>query len=130
MNTESAPVERFHWNTDAYAEAFETLLKCSEERLPVYAKLESLFSNYPADSKVIDWGAGSGDLTALLLQHFENVHAVEPNPAMCQLILARCPTANVFTSSMIDMIPAERFDIGIISHVLYHIPDVGYPLYL
>lgn len=130
MNKETAPVERFHWNTDAYAEAFETLLKCSQERLPVYARLESLFSNYPANSKVIDWGAGSGDLTALLLRHFDNVYAVEPNPSMCELISARCPAATLFTSSLIDLMPAERFDIGIISHVLYHIPDYKWGAYI
>ncbi|MGR9045785.1 MAG: class I SAM-dependent methyltransferase [Gammaproteobacteria bacterium] len=130
MMTEFEPVQRFHWNTDAYAEAFEILLKCSGERLPVYAKLERLFSNYPANSKVVDWGAGSGDLTALLLQHFNHVYAVEPNAAMCQVISERCPTANVFNASMIDVVPAERFDIGIISHVLYHIPDYKWGAYI
>lgn len=130
MIPETAAVERFHWNTGAYAEAFETLLRCSQERLPVYTKLEAYFSNYSPDSKVIDWGAGSGDLTALLLQYFENVFAVEPNPAMCELISARCPMATVFNSSMIEHIPVDRFDVGLISHVLYHIPDYKWGAYI
>lgn len=130
MNKEKIPVERFHWNTPAYADAFETLLKCSQERQPVYGKLEAIFSNYPDDSKAIDWGAGSGDLTSLLLQHFKHVYAVEPNPAMCDLISVRCPGATVFTSSLIDLMPEERFDIGIISHVLYHIPDYKWGAYI
>ena len=127
---ENMPVERYHWNTEAYTEAFETLLRCSQERLPVYTRLENIFSNYPADSKAIDWGAGSGDLTALLLQHFKHVYAVEPNPAMCELISVRCPSATVFASSLIDLMPAQRFDIGIISHVLYHIPDFKWGAYI
>lgn len=122
--------ERFDWNTDAYAEAFEILLRCSQERLPVYNRLKSLFSNYSTDSSAIDWGAGSGDLTALLLQHFKNVFAVEPNQAMCDIISARCPDATVFESSLIDLAPSERFDIGIISHVLYHIPDYKWGAYI
>ncbi|MGR9115194.1 MAG: class I SAM-dependent methyltransferase [Gammaproteobacteria bacterium] len=130
MNKETAPVERFHWNTDAYAEAFDTLLRCSQERPTVYAKLQSLFSPYSADAKAIDWGAGSGDLTALLLQNFKAVYAVEPNPAMCDLISARCPTATIFASSMIELKPVERFDIGVLSHVLYHIPDYKWGAYI
>ncbi|MGR8932932.1 MAG: class I SAM-dependent methyltransferase [Gammaproteobacteria bacterium] len=124
------PVERFHWNSNAYARAFNTLLNCSKERAPLYAKLRSIFSGYTPRSTAIDWGAGSGDLTALLLQHFDKVYAVEPNPAMCEAIAARCPAATVFESSMIDLVPAERFDVGILSHVLYHIPDYKWGAYV
>ena len=130
MKTGTKPIELFHWNTEAYAKAFETLLKCSRERSPVYAKLETLFSGYPEDSRAIDWGAGSGDLTALLLEHFKHVYAVEPNEVMCDLITARYPSAKVITSSMIDVSPSEKFDVGVLSHVLYHVPDYKWGSYI
>ena len=130
MNVGIKPIELFHWNTDAYARAFETFLKCSQEKLPVYSKLETLFSGYSKKSRAVDWGAGSGNLTALLLEHFKYVSAIEPNAKMCDLISLRCPAAQVITSSMIDVNLSEQFDVGVLNHVLYHVPDNKWGAYI
>jgi hypothetical protein len=117
------PVKRFYWDTPEYADAFATLLKCTGERVYVYQILRGIFSNYPAESRAIDWGAGGGDLTSLILEHFRCAYAVEPHPGMRTLLATRCPRAQIFDGTIMSMIPPTPVEVGLISHVFYHVPD-------
>ena len=99
------PVKRFHWDTPEYADAFATLLKCMGGRIYVHQILRGIFSRYPAESHAIDWGAGEGDLTGLLLEHFQLVFAVEPHPGMRTVLATRYPRAQVFAGTLISTIP-------------------------
>jgi hypothetical protein len=117
------PVKRFHWDTPEYAAAFATLLRCMEGRIYLQQILREIFSRYPAESHAIDWGAGEGDLTRLLLERFQRVYAVEPNAGMRTVLAARYPRAEVFTGTLISTIPPTPVAVGLISHVLYHVPD-------
>ena len=87
------------------------------------ARLRDLMAGYPRGGHAVDWGAGSGDLTALLLEHFENVHAVEPNPEMRTVLARRCPQAHVIPATIMTATPPAPVQLGVISHVFYHIPD-------
>ena len=87
------PVKRFRWDSAEYAEAFATLMRCAGERVYERQILRELFSAYPAESHAVDWGAGSGDLTSLMLEHFHQVYAVELHPGMCAVLATRCPRA-------------------------------------
>ncbi len=116
-------VKRFHWDTPDYADAFATLLKCAGKRASIGRILREIFAQYPAESHAIDWGAGPGDLTKLLLEHAQHVYAVEPHPGMRTELAARCPRAQIFEGTMMLTIPPTKVEVGLISHVFYHIPD-------
>ncbi|MCI0668796.1 MAG: methyltransferase domain-containing protein [Methylococcaceae bacterium] len=116
-------MQRFDWNTPEYAEAFATLLSCSGERVHLHKLLRALVSNYPKDAHAIDWGAGGGDLTGLLLEYFQTVYAVEPNPEMRAQLSSKHPAARVFDGTIASTVPPARVDVGLISHVFYHVPD-------
>jgi len=48
------PVQRFHWDHAAYAEAFATLVRCAGERVHERQILRAIFAAYPAESHAID----------------------------------------------------------------------------
>jgi SAM-dependent methyltransferase len=117
------PVQRYHWNTADYAAAFAALLRAIGERVYIHRILRDLMAGYPRTGHAIDWGAGSGDLTALLLEHFEHVYAVEPNPEMRAVLAQRCPQARIFPATIMTATSPAPVQVGVISHVFYHIPD-------
>lgn len=120
-------VHRFHWDSAEYSEAFATLLRCTRGREGVRRRLSELCARYPAESHAIDWGAGGGDLTRLLLEHFRYVHALEPNAAMRAELGARCPRAHVMSGSLLSSAPPVPVAVGLVSHVLYHVPEDEWP---
>jgi hypothetical protein len=122
-------VKRFHWEDPEYAEAFDTLLKCTETRVYEHKILQGIFSRYPAEARAIDWGAGGGDLTRLMLEHFQQVYAAEPSPVMRAILSARCPRARIFDGTITSVVPPEAVDVGVISHVFYHVPDYKWGAY-
>jgi hypothetical protein len=117
------PVKRFHWDTPEYAAAFATLLQCTGGRIYLQQILREVISHYPAESRAIDWGAGEGDLTRLLLEYFQRVYAVEPHAGMRTVLATRYPRAQVFAGTLISTIPPAPVAVGLISHVFYHVPD-------
>jgi hypothetical protein len=117
------PVQRYHWDRPEYAQAFATLLRALEGRPYVNQVLRGLLAQYPREARAIDWGAGAGDLTQLLLERFETVYAVEPNPTLREALQARCPQAQVFGGTIMSVAPPTPVEVAVISHVYYHIPD-------
>jgi SAM-dependent methyltransferase len=117
------PARRYHWDTPEYADAFAALLRASGERAGVHQFLRGVLSGYPADSRAIDWGAGGGRLTALLLEHFRHVYAVEPNPELRAALARNCPAATVLAGTVMSVAPPTPVEVGLLSHVLYHVPD-------
>ncbi len=105
-------MQRFDWNTPEYAEAFATLLRYSGERAHLRKFLCALVANFSPEAHVIDWGAGGGDLTGLLLEHFRNVYAVEPNPAMLAELSSNYPAAQVFAGTIGSTIPPVKVEVG------------------
>lgn len=116
-------MKRFHWDTPEYAEAFATLLRCYGSREHLYATLRDLLAHVPPDAVAIDWGAGSGDLTRVLLERVRTVFAVEPSPAMQATLTANCPAAHIIDGTIMSADPPGRAAVAVLSHVLYHIPD-------
>ncbi len=122
--------ERFHWEDEAYAKAFDTLLGCSGERPFVHAYLENIMQAYPKQGCAVDWGAGSGDICRLLSMHFGTVFAVEPNAALRSCLAESCPNALILNGDLNSAVPPRAVDVGIISHVFYHIPDHKWAAYI
>src|SRR5262249_44877210 len=117
------PVQRYQWNTPEYAEAFAALLRATGERVDVYRVLRGLIARYPRDARAIDWGAGGGALTTLLLEHFRHVYAGDPTPELRSVLARRCPGAEICPGTIMSAPPPASVDVGVISHVFYHIPD-------
>jgi hypothetical protein len=122
-------VQRFHVDSTEYAEAFATLVRCAGERVSERQILREICAAYPAASHAVDWGAGSGDLTSLLLEHFHQVYAVEPHPAMRAVLAARCPRAQLVDGTLMSAVLPTRVEVGLISHVFYHVPDYKWGAY-
>ena len=116
-------MKRYQWNSAEYATAFTTLLRCYGSREPLYAILRDLLRHIPADASAIDWGAGTGDLTRVLLERVRTVYAVEPSPTMRDRLAANCPAAHVIDGTIMSAEPPVPVHLGVLSHVLYHIPD-------
>jgi trans-aconitate methyltransferase len=106
-----------------YAEAYQTMLRCSHDRQPLPQVLDRLTAHLPRSARVVDFGAGSGRITAWLCQRFETVYAVEPSLTMqAEFKKARLP-ATLLGGTIIDTQLPEPVDMGVINHVYYHIPD-------
>lgn len=122
--------QRFHWADDAYAKAFDTLLGCSGERPYVYAYLKTIMQAYPKQGSAVDWGAGSGDICRLLSEHFDTVFAIEPNAFLRSCLAEFCPNAFLLNGDLNGAVPPRAVEVGIISHVFYHIPDHKWAAYI
>lgn len=116
-------MKRYHWDSIEYAEAFATLLRCIGSRASLYSAVRDLLVSLPADAVAIDWGAGSGDLTRILLERVSTVYAVEPSPKLRSELAARCPSAHLISGTIMSSTPPNKASVAILSHVLYHVPD-------
>ncbi|WAR43509.1 class I SAM-dependent methyltransferase [Methylomonas rapida] len=130
MMENQQPFRRFHWQDADYATAFNTLLRASGERPHVHAFLRKLIDQYPTTGLALDWGAGDGDLTQLLASHFDNILAIEPNSSLRAGLIAACPKAVILDGTLSTAMPPGNVDVGIISHVFYHIPDHKWSAYV
>jgi SAM-dependent methyltransferase len=116
-------MEHYRWDSAEYAEAFAAFLRGYGSREHLYSLLRDLLAHVPAGATVIDWGAGTGDLTRVLLERARTVHAVEPNPALRDSLAANCPAAQVIGGTIMSAAPPGPADLAVLSHVLYHVPD-------
>jgi SAM-dependent methyltransferase len=121
----SAPtaMRRYPLGSSEYAEAFAALLRCYGSREELYSTLRDLLVAIPAEGVAIDWGAGTGDLTRVLLERARTVYAVEPSPTMRDTLAANCPSAYIIDGTIVSASPPGEGNVAVLSHVLYHIPD-------
>jgi hypothetical protein len=117
------PMKRFRWDSAEYADAFATLLRSYGSREHLYAVLRDLLGQVPSDAAAIDWGAGTGDLTRVLLERVGPVFAVEPSLAMRDALAMNCPGAQIIDGTIMTADPPVRAHVAVLSHVLYHVPD-------
>lgn len=114
---------RFEWDSEEYSDAFSCLLRCSSERSVLIPFLRQQIQQLPARSAAADWGAGTGDLTQLLHQYCSPTFAIEPAPAMRQMLKQRLPNVQVLTGDLLTACPPVVLDYALLAHVLYHLPD-------
>jgi SAM-dependent methyltransferase len=118
-----AQMRRYEWATSDYADAFNTLLRCYDTREPLLSMVRSLFNGFHGDLVAVDWGAGTGELTKVLLEQSQTVYAVEPGGEMRAALSANCPRANIVNGTIMSAILPQKAHVAVMSHVLYHIPD-------
>jgi hypothetical protein len=116
-------MKRYQWDSPEYAEAFAALLRSLGSRGHLYSMLRSLLVDVPSDAVAIDWGAGSGDLTRILLERVPTVYAIEPSPKQRERLAASCPAAHILDGTIMNADPPGQASVAVLCHVLYHIPD-------
>jgi len=114
-------------DSPTYANDFQALLRCYDERPGAIPLLDEIVAGYGPEAVVVDWGCGSGDLTRWLLDRFRTVVAVEPNPSLRETLIGACPRARVIAGTIADADVPQAIDLGFIRHVLYHVPDHKWP---
>jgi len=114
---------RYHWDSPEYAEAFATLLRSYGSRASLYEEVRGLLADLPKDAVAIDWGAGTGDLTRVLLEKASLVYAIEPSPELRIALAVNCPAAQINTGTIMSVEPSRPANVAVMSHVLYHVPD-------
>jgi trans-aconitate methyltransferase len=116
-------MKRYQWDSAEYAEAFAALLHSYGPREQLYSVLRDLLVDVVAEAAAIDWGAGTGDLTRVLLERARTVYAVEPSPTMRATLAVNCPAAQVIDGTIMSASPPGQACVAVLSYVLYHIPD-------
>src|SRR5262245_2432636 len=105
-----------------YALAFETLLRnleCAETE----EFLRRIIRSFPQSAKAVDWGAGAGRNTRMLCEWFDTMYAVEPSSTLRAALAKAAPKATIIAGSIQRTTLPDQVDLGLISHVYYHIPD-------
>ena len=118
---------RFEWDSEEYSDAFTCLLRCSSERAVLIPFLTQQIQQLPAHSAAVDWGAGTGDLTQLLAQSCTHTFAIEPSPAMREILTQRLPQVELLPGDLLSASPPVPIDYAFLAHVLYHLPDDDWP---
>lgn len=118
-----AQMKRYGWDSPEYADAFSTLLRCYATREPLCSMVRSICDEIPNDAVAVDWGAGTGELTQVLLEKIQTVYAVEPGPQMRAKLATNCPRANIINGTIMSTLLPRKAHVAVMSHVLYHIPD-------
>jgi SAM-dependent methyltransferase len=115
---------RFLTQESEYRQAFQTLLRCVEDGDRHFRTvLRDLASRLPQRARAVDWGAGTGRRTRLLCEFFDTVYAVEPSPGMRAALVQAAPEAQVLDTTLAEATLPASVDLGVISHVYYHLPD-------
>ena len=83
--------------------------------------LEKLTAQLPRGARVLDVGAGSGDVLKLLADNFQ-VTGIEPSPYLAERIRQRldCP---LFVGPFEEFQPEERFDAVLFVDIIEHAAD-------
>lgn len=116
-------MQRYQPGSPDYAEAFATLLRSYGSREHLYSVVRGLAVHLPDDAVAIDWGAGTGDLTRILLEHVGTVYSVEPSAAMRSVLATNCPAARIIEGTVMNADPPHPAQVAVLSHVLYHVPQ-------
>jgi hypothetical protein len=116
-------VQRYAMNSPEYTDAFSTLAASSGGDSCAEQLVRNLAQGIPRGSCAVDWGAGVGHMTELLLEAIDTVYAVEPNSQRREQLQQNCPRATVIDGTIASFTPPRKVQLGLICHVYYHIPD-------
>lgn len=119
----SRTVRQFVSDTPEYHHAFKTFLAHTDQKEKALAWLAGEVDSLPNRRRMIDAGAGTGKLTALFVERFASVVAIEPNLSLVDELKATCPTAHVIAAGITDSHVPGDADFVLCSHVFYYIPS-------
>lgn len=91
-------------------------------RTRLFRGLEAAVPNGSGPRRLLDVGAGSGDLGGVLVERGWNVVGVEPSEAACELAREQGVDARAGTLGTVELEPGS-FDAVVFHHSLEHVPD-------
>lgn len=122
-----------------YALCYDVLehTQCYPELLDTILGKIGNFDPIPANARVLDLGAGSGNICSRLMGQGRVIFAVENNPSMLARLKEKCKNLLRYDDekpgvipvrqdiSSLEGIPTDYFDYAILNNVLYAIDDPG-----
>lgn len=106
-------------DTVAYSttDAFERFLDSTDEKQVLGHTIRSRLGS--ARGRLLDVGAGNGDLTAHYIEEFQQATLVDVVPQQAAALRSRFPSARVIQGGL-DAVPTEVFDAIVASHVFVY----------
>jgi SAM-dependent methyltransferase len=99
---------------------FDSVAELYERARPGYADGAVAWALPPTARRVLDIGAGTGKLTAQLVDRGLDVVAVEPSPGMISRLVARLPTVDARRTAAEDTgLPDRDFDAVLVAAALH-----------
>lgn len=104
-----------------YKEAIKVLTNTSKHIVLITEIIKhTILPKLTGPRSLLDVGAGSGRMAKRLLNEFNEVSAIEVNPKL--KFAYRNSKIKLYNCDFMEMEFANRFDLIICSHVLYHLP--------
>jgi SAM-dependent methyltransferase len=107
--------------SEAYHEAFQVFLEHTDQKANARHRLIALVPALPQRRVFLDVGAGNGQVTAWLLDRFDQTIAIEPSSSLSADLRRTCPAAKVLAVPILEARPDVLADLVLCSHVLYYI---------
>lgn len=91
----------------------------------VFEKYEEILSGVANKSfgTVVEFGTGTGNLTAKLIDAGHKVIGIEPNDAMRAVTAKRFPDLVLIDGDLLDFEPPQKVDTFVSSYVFHHLKD-------
>lgn len=105
-----------------YVSRIQAYYERSDEKPRVQSLLRELFKGQPY-KKVLDVGAGPGELSAVLSELCDELVLLEIEEKFAKQLKERFPKAKVVNGTLTDISVDEKFDLILLSHVLYYFPE-------
>ena len=91
----------------------------------VFEKYDEILSGVANKSfgTVVEFGTGTGNLTAKLIDEGHNVIGIEPNDAMRAVTAKRFPNLVLMDGDLLDFEAPQKVDTFVSSYVFHHLKD-------
>jgi SAM-dependent methyltransferase len=116
-------VEKFDRHAQSYEAEHAANIRVSGEPPEYFArhKLGCLIRlGASPETRVLDYGCGTGSLTRLLSEQFRSTAGFDPSLDSLSVARGRAPRATFYESE--DQVPDRTFDLVVLSGVLHHVP--------
>ena len=104
----------------------ETVYGGDEEYAAVFDKYDALLDTVASRSRgtVLEFGVGTGNLTARLVQRELQVIGIEPSEEMRKIAMERLPNVPIFDGDFLHFqIPTETVDTVVSTYAFHHLTD-------
>jgi 2-polyprenyl-3-methyl-5-hydroxy-6-metoxy-1,4-benzoquinol methylase len=109
-----------------YYDRIHTEIYNGHEQARIQRSLAKLFSGIPKDAKILDVGAGTGNITRKLeSMGYHNITVVDISKAMLRELSRTCSPKHTYCQDIDSFLERShnRFDVIVLSSVLHHLPD-------
>ena len=112
---------------DGWVESYDASVSGQDpEYRDVFEKYEEILSAVTKKSfgTVVEFGTGTGNLTAKLMEAGYKVTGIEPNEAMRKVTGERFPKISVIDGDLLAFDAPENIDTFVSTYVFHHLTDV------